>query len=141
MGITRKGKKFAIKMLDNCVSAICKSPIITDKYETIRKITEEGCSAARFGDGELGLICGRPLGFQKVDPALSDRLAEVLSSDVDSQLLICVSKAIWTVRSDFYSKYRVRYLWRINKYLRSDKHIMALIYQGFIRHLTTELKN
>lgn len=100
----KKMKKFAIKLLDTCVSAVCKPPIISDKYETIRRIAEEGCSAARFGDGELGLICGRPLGFQKADPALAERLAEVLSSDVDDRLLICISKSIWLSHLDFYIK-------------------------------------
>ena len=119
--IIKKIRTVSAYVLDFCVSRLCKPPKIADKYETIRRITEEGCSAARFGDGELGMICGRPLGFQKADPSLAKRLIEVLSSDCDHRLLICVSQAIWSSRSEFYSKYRACYLWRINKLINKEK--------------------
>lgn len=58
--------------------------------ETIRYIKENGCSIARFGDGEFGLITGaRKPSFQEEDRDLAGRLKEVCACR-DPRLLVCV---------------------------------------------------
>ena len=114
-------KKTAIQLFDSLLCAVCQKPTIADKDETVNRIVENQCSIARFGDGELGLIFGRPLGFQKYDPLLADRLSCILKYDANEKLLIGISKAIFTAKSPFYSKYRVRYLCKIRKQLNWKK--------------------
>ncbi len=65
-----------------------KLPIIAPYEETLRMIIEEGCSIARFGDGELGLIDKQRFHkFQKDDNKLAERLDEVLHSKEDKCLI------------------------------------------------------
>lgn len=64
-------------------------PKIASGQKAIDRIVEEGCSMARFGDGEFSVIAGRIRHrFQTVeDENLAARLREVLNSD-DGRLLI-----------------------------------------------------
>lgn len=64
-------------------------PRIADAQQAIDRIVDEGCSMARFGDGEFSAIAGRIRHrFQtKQDDELAERLKEVLQSD-DDRLLI-----------------------------------------------------
>ena len=64
-------------------------PKIAPGQEAIERIVRDGCSMARFGDGEFSVIAGRIRHrFQTVeDEKLAARLREVLNSD-DGRLLI-----------------------------------------------------
>ncbi|MBO5143173.1 MAG: SP_1767 family glycosyltransferase [Clostridia bacterium] len=55
--------------------------------DSINKISKERKSIVRFGDGELDLILGRPLKFQKCDEKLAKRLSEILLSRQDKCLI------------------------------------------------------
>ncbi|MDE5762528.1 MAG: GT-D fold domain-containing protein [Bacteroidales bacterium] len=58
-----------------------------DSFETIEAI-KAGKSLARFGDGELGIICnGRNIGFQSADNQLGMELKRVLQSDDENCMI------------------------------------------------------
>ena len=57
--------------------------------ETLEKINAEQLSLARFGDGELNLLCMEPIKFQSCSTALSNDLKNVLHTKVD-RLLVCL---------------------------------------------------
>ena len=100
--------------LDKCMVAHYRHkhqfPDIVGKEETLNRIINDNCSIARYGDGEIGLIFGRELGFQKHDKELSARLAEVLKSNDSDKMLVGISE--WIFYSDFggYPEYRVHNL-------------------------------
>ncbi len=121
MKLKSKLKKLAVSVLDPCVRAVCKKPKIASKEETVRKIEEEHCSIARFGDGDFGLMFGLPEGYQKCDSRLTARLKEVLSYHGSEKLLIGISKAIFVSKYPYYPRYRVKYLWKISRLLDKDR--------------------
>ena len=49
--------------------------------ESIEYLIKNKCSLSRFGDGEMKLILGNRISFQKYDSKLSKRLKEVLQSN------------------------------------------------------------
>lgn len=53
---------------------------ILDSFESIQYIIDHRCSVSRFGDGELAMIYGQNIGFQKADLVLVDRLKHVLQA-------------------------------------------------------------
>lgn len=71
-----------------------KAPTVKNTEQTIDKLLESCVSISRFGDGELMLAMGMPMGirYQKADKLLTKRLREVLVSDSDN-CIICVSDA------------------------------------------------
>lgn len=56
-------------------------PNVLSPFETLQKIESEQLSILRFGDGELSLMSGIDLGFQKYDPILAKKMREVISSE------------------------------------------------------------
>jgi glycosyltransferase family protein len=71
-----------------------KRPKIASVQETIDKIIIDNISIARFGDGEFELIFNRSIPFQISDIKLSERLKEVLKSDLD-QVAIGIPLSYW----------------------------------------------
>lgn len=88
-------------------------PEIISKEDTLKRIIRDRCSIARLGDGELGLIFGKGIGFQPYDQALAQRMRQVLRADDDPNMLVGISE--WIFYSDFglYPEYRVKNLRRI----------------------------
>lgn len=66
-----------------------KKPIIRDVECILENIINEKCSLSRFGDGELNLIQGIDIDFQKYDKELADRLKSILKSN-NSNILIAI---------------------------------------------------
>lgn len=64
-------------------------PRVLSIKDTLIKIKTENLSAIRFGDGEISIMEGVDLGFQKYDPSLGIELKNVLRADSD-KLLICI---------------------------------------------------
>jgi glycosyltransferase family protein len=62
-------------------------PRVLTTTETLDKIKDERLSIIRFGDGELSLIDGSNLGFQKYNQQLAEKLKVVITSN-HPQLLI-----------------------------------------------------
>ena len=58
-----------------------KFPKVKTVQQTINELINTKKSIVRFGDGELEIIEGNDILFQKSTPQLSDRLIEVLSSN------------------------------------------------------------
>ena len=53
---------------------------ILSSEETLNEIIKNNRSISRFNDGEIGLIFGKGIGFQKVNKMLSKKLRKVLKS-------------------------------------------------------------
>ncbi len=66
-----------------------KKPNILSIEKTIDTILEKDLSVIRFGDGEISLIDGIDLPFQKRSDELSEKLEHILQAK-DSGLLICI---------------------------------------------------
>jgi glycosyltransferase family protein len=88
-------------------------PEIISKEDTLNRIIRDRCSIARLGDGELGLIFGKGIGFQPYDQALARRMCQILQADDDPNMLVGISE--WIFYSDYgqYPEYRVQNLRRI----------------------------
>lgn len=110
-------------VLDKCLVAISRRdfPVIRGKEETLASIIENKCSISRLGDGELGLIFGKGIGFQPYDPELAERMKTVLRSNESDRMLVGLSE--WIFYSDFgqYPEYRVRNLRNILNLLLPGK--------------------
>lgn len=68
-------------------------PKVLSIEETLDLVISKNLSVIRFGDGEISLIDGINLGFQKSDMNLSSRLEEIIKLSVPG-LLICIP-GIW----------------------------------------------
>ena len=85
----RQLEYFCLAGVDAAFCLFWKAPVIASIDETINRICVERCSASRFGDGEIKLIAGRSLAFQKCSPDLQTKLIEVLEDHLDG-LLVCL---------------------------------------------------
>ena len=67
-------------------------PKVIDRCKTSQMIADNSkLSIVRFGDGELGQILRKDdIGFQQYHSCLADRLREILISDPDPEILICI---------------------------------------------------
>lgn len=70
---------------------VVEKPRIMSAEETLLEVTRTHKSMARFGDGEILLICGESIPFQRSSERLSKRLSEILSSDDDNMMLNILS--------------------------------------------------
>lgn len=59
-------------------------------WQTIELLSKTGYSFCRFGDGEIALIKGEGIAFQKADRELGARLLEILQSE-DEQFLVGIN--------------------------------------------------
>lgn len=102
-------------VLDKCIMVRYRNqiPVIKCKEDTLTCIINDGCSISRLGDGELGLVFGKGIGFQKYDKDLADRIKTVLRSNESNKMLVGISE--WIFHSNFgqYPEYRVKYLRKI----------------------------
>lgn len=64
-------------------------PTVLSYEETLKKIIFEKKSVSRFGDGELGILLDRGIGFQKNNNILKKRLEEIIQSE-DEKILVCL---------------------------------------------------
>ena len=108
--------------------------------ESLDKIISEKKSICRFGDGELDVILGKSLGFQRPTPEIAKKLEEVLTSKQDF-CFIGIPDAINNFDNiteeskDFWIKnmLRVRNIWL--KYLSPDRvYLTANLTRLYIRY-------
>lgn len=108
-------KHLCYVLWDKCLVAALrrKFPVIRGKEETLIHLINNRCSISRLGDGELGLIFGKGIGFQPHDQELADRMAQILRAKDSDRMLVGLSE--WIFYSDFgqYPEYRVRNLRKI----------------------------
>lgn len=116
-------KHWGYVVLDKCLMAMCrrKIPEIISKEDTLKRIIHNGCSISRLGDGELGLIFGKGIGFQRYEQDLAERMKTVLQSNESDRMLVGISE--WIFYSDFgqYPEYRVHNLRKILSLLLPGK--------------------
>lgn len=62
------------------------TPKVNGIAETIDILVHTNVSISRFGDGEMKLIAGKDIGFQKASRELSERLKEVLKSQIENHI-------------------------------------------------------
>ena len=77
------------KAFDAIYRRFVKSPCVMTYGQCVDYVLANRASICRFGDGELGVIRGRTLGFQMHDGCLGDKLRQILMADVEG-LLICI---------------------------------------------------
>lgn len=108
----RRIKHWCYVIVDKCLLAICRRriPDIKSREETLTYLIQNKCSISRLGDGELGLIFGKGIGFQPYDKELAERMKTILRLNESDKMLVGISE--WIFFSDFgqYSEYRVRHL-------------------------------
>ncbi|WP_242271456.1 SP_1767 family glycosyltransferase [Bacillus cereus group sp. BfR-BA-01310] len=75
--------------IDFVVTKLLPPPHVKTISETIDKIIRNKCSISRYGDGELKLISGKDISFQKHSTLLEERLKEVLVSDNEGHI-VCI---------------------------------------------------
>lgn len=93
---------------DLCVQLMYGNPEIKSIDETIQKIIDEDCSVARYGDGELEIMCGRRIDFQNYDENLAQKMKKVLQYDA-SNMLVCLPDSFHDDRN---VKLSVRKYWK-----------------------------
>lgn len=76
-------------VIDSIVVKFFRPPYVGTIEQTIDKIANDKCSVSRYGDGELKLIEGKNISFQKHFPLLEERLKEVLISNHDDHI-VCI---------------------------------------------------
>lgn len=109
--------------------------------ETIDELLNTQKSIIRFGDGELSILIGGNIGFQKSDEKLRKRLAEVISLNINDIMIavpgplgneygyLTKKAAKWWKRSIYNEKYYwCQYLHKEKKYYDS---LVSRFYVGF----------
>lgn len=81
-------------------------PRVLSVDETIDLIIKNNLSVIRFGDGEISLIDGLDLGFQKYDAELAAKLKMILKTDINGLLLTLPD--MWE-RQDWQEYYAYRF--------------------------------
>ena len=92
-----------------------KKPIILSIEETIDTILEKKLSVIRFGDGEISLIDGLDLPFQKRSADLSEKLEHILKAH-NEKLLICIP-GMWgrlNIFADYAYHFIMHHMYRYN---------------------------
>lgn len=92
-----------------------KRPHVLSIEETVDIILEKKLSVIRFGDGEISLIDGMDIPFQKRTDELSEKL-EYIFTVKDSRLLICIP-GMWgslSVFADYAYRFIMHHMYRYN---------------------------
>lgn len=59
-------------------------------HDTLDYIIQNGCSVARFGDGEMNLISGLDIPYQIYDASLAKYLKEIIGMQSSDKMLVCL---------------------------------------------------
>lgn len=96
-----------------------KRPAVLSIEETIDRVINGNLSVIRFGDGEISLIDGSDLGFQRYSKDLADKLEMVIKAEIDG-LLITIAD-VWgkldeleeyAYRFGVHHQYRCGHVWK-----------------------------
>ena len=82
-------KKLYRSTVNSVVINFVKPPHVVSAENSIERIINENCSVCRYGDGEIALILGGSINFQKANPILAERLRETLKSN-EKNLMVCI---------------------------------------------------
>lgn len=117
-------------------------PKVADVEETIQTILDNNSSIARFGDGEIKLVAGRDISFQKATDLAVSKLRQTLASDEDN-LLICLAD-IFTHQErycDRENNYWKKHLTRFRRYWYKYLHKGKQYYNAHITRQYMSLKD
>ncbi|WP_439883018.1 SP_1767 family glycosyltransferase [Pontibacter sp. MBLB2868] len=117
-------------------------PSVLSFETTIKKIVNDKCSVARFGDGEIKLIRGEDIEFQSASRELSLRLQEVLCSN-KLGIIICIPD-VFDSLSQY--KYKAKYIWikhlaRYYEFWAMSLHSDTIYFNAFISRPYIVYKN
>ena len=100
----------------------CTPPYVASIEDTISYILQNNCSVSRLGDGEIKLVAGKDLGFQKYSEELRQRMIEVLTFPIPNHI-VCLpdifqnleqyvpdASSHWKKHLSYYRKYWYRYI-------------------------------
>ena len=110
VNIYEKMYVYGEKMNDYKLKKQLGTPLIMTIDETLDYILKNKCSVSRFGDGELKIVVGDGIRFQKYDPVLAQRLQEILKQS-SSNHLVCVTDIFDNIRWMMPTSYE--YTWRV----------------------------
>lgn len=104
-----------------------KMPKIKSVEETLEDLISKKAGICRFGDGELSLIKGEDIVFQKASPELSLRLKEILSSDL-ANLMVAIPKVVYSPKDNivdlskkFWRSHGSKFRHEIEKYINLEQ--------------------
>ena len=119
--------------------------MIFNKDSSIDRLLKAKKNIARFGDGEFDLILKKSdPGFQRIDPNLSKRLIEVLTSDLDN-LLVAIPYSLINLDENtnistlFWGNYLKRNGDLLIPYIANKKFIDASITRLYIPSMNQKL--
>lgn len=122
-----KGRDILDTIIDSITVSLVSPPRVASIDTTIEKIINEKCSVSRFGDGELKLVAGKSISFQKHSSLLETRLKEVLVSNNEGHI-VCIPD-IFSDNSQYtesYAEYwkshlkRFRFKWYKNLNMKQE---------------------
>lgn len=87
MGPFKPCKLAGFRILDALYVMRHGRPIILSLTETVNAIREKQLSVARFGDGEISIMCGNGIPFQSYNERLAKKLRECIRSQ---EVLVCI---------------------------------------------------
>lgn len=114
------------KLLDTIYRKWVKPPYVMSYEDCVDYIIENRASLSRMGDGELGVIYGKTLGFQNKNLDLGKRLKWVMSNDSDT-LLLCIPDTFEhlerynTIEQNFWKAHHYYNRIRWHKHLKPNK--------------------
>jgi len=102
-----------------------KQPKIMSIADTVNYILDKKCSVSRFGDGEMKIVCGDGIFFQKYDERLCQRLREILLLPSE-KYFVCLMDMFGGMK--FFRKKSKRYM----------QNILAQYRKRWLPHLSFE---
>lgn len=111
--------------------------------DTMQHLLESNDSISRFGDGEMKLIAGKDIGFQKYSEKLKLRLQEVLTSNIENHIVgilnVFGDLSIYTEEIQTYFR---NYLYEYNREFQfSVMDTNKIYYDAFITRPYISYKN
>lgn len=92
-------------------------PIVKNIEETLRVIIANNPSVSRYGDGELDIMVGKDIPFQKYDKRLAEKMQVILQTEEDD-FLVCLQDIF-----DDYSYLTERVQKYFDNYVRNTRHL------------------
>lgn len=111
--IINRAKMLHNFMIDSWYKCFYKKPTVIGIEETILELVQSDRSIARYGDGELDLIMGKDIPFQKNDVGLLEKLKHILLLE-DDYFMVGIPDTFNSL--DFYNESAKRYF---KNYLRN----------------------
>ncbi|WP_300727627.1 SP_1767 family glycosyltransferase [uncultured Bacteroides sp.] len=116
-----KAKDVFHAISDFCYRHCHQAPEVVSIEETLSYIMEHHCSVSRLGDGEIKLVAGKNLGFQKATKEIQQRMIDVLAHPIPNHI-VCLPDIFrdlnqyepgasrhWRKHLSYYRKYWYRY--------------------------------